>query len=183
MKALGFFCSGAVSLTLLLTAACAGPVDHQEGAAAGSASGARYGDQTIELWTKGTEMMLRRGDGEESVTCSRNARASQIETSKLGGYDYWAVGNEPGWKLEIGPRRIVWTTDYGETRHEVATPAPEVDGVARTTVFRTELEGVRLVFTVVGETCSDDMSGEEFPTRFRIDHGERLYRGCGQALH
>lgn len=146
-----------------------------------SASGARYASESIEVWNKGDELTVRRGD-EDPVVCSRNLRASQLEASKLAGNDYWAIGNEPGWVLEIGPEEIVWATDYRQTIHRIPTPRPDVDENARGTVYRTELDGKPFLLTITGAGCTDDMSGERFPTSFVIEHGIRTYRGCGQSL-
>jgi putative lipoprotein len=146
-----------------------------------SASGAHYASESIEVWNKGDELTVKRTD-EDPVLCSRNVRASQLEASKLAGNDYWAIGNEPGWVLEIGPEEIVWATDYRQTIHRIPTPRPDVDENARGTVYRAELDGKPFLVTITGAGCSDDMSGERFPTSFLIEHGIRMYRGCGQAL-
>lgn len=147
-----------------------------------SASGAKYSDGTITLWTRGDEMVLDRGLGRD-VSCTRNARRSRIESSKLAGYDIWATGNEPGWTLQIGYPGIVWETDYGETRYEAETPEPEEDAAARAAVYRTEADKAVMEITLLGETCRDDMSGEVFETTVIIEFRGRTYRGCGQPLH
>ena len=147
-----------------------------------SASGAKYSDGELTLWTKGDELSLDSASG-RSVRCSLNRRASRLETSKLAGFDLWAIGNEPGWTLEIGAPGIVWTTDYGSTTHRAELPRPTIEGAERRTTYATEIAGEALTIVLEGRDCQDDMSGEAFPTRVTIEFEGRILRGCGQALH
>lgn len=89
-----------------------------------SGSGARYSDGTVSYWGKGEEALLEAGD--EVHRGCRNDRAKAIwEQAKLDGVDFRAVGNEPGWTLEIRWReRIVFVGDYGRSRYEFPAPEP-----------------------------------------------------------
>lgn len=146
-----------------------------------AASGAKYSDGSSTLWTKDREMSLELA-GRQSLRCRLDLRRSQIESSKLAGYDFWAIGNEPGWVLQVGAGRLVWVTDYGQTQIIAEPGEPEIDAEARRTVFTASADGLDLSVTLIGEPCADDMSGEAFETQVVIVHGERTYRGCGQAL-
>jgi len=147
-----------------------------------TASGAKYSDGTVTLWTKGNEVLLE-VVGEDPVNCLENRRRSWIEDAKLRGNDYWAAGNEPGWTLEIGPERTVLKTNYGQDRYEFETPQPAVDGEARRTAYRTSVEGVEIAIEISGTPCQDSMSGESFETAVTVQLGDQKLRGCGQALH
>ena len=107
---------------------------------------------------------------------------ARLEEARVAGYEYWAIGNEPGWTLQIGPRRILWETDYGQTVHEAETSEPVIDPALSSSLYRTEVDGSALVITVIDEPCSDDMSGEAFSIRAIIEFRERIYRGCGESL-
>ena len=68
---------------------------------------------------------------------------------------YRALGNEPGWILEIGPAsKLSWTTNYGQDRYDFeqtqATATP--DG---TNVYMAQMDAVTLKATVKAERCID----------------------------
>jgi uncharacterized membrane protein len=83
--------------------------------------------------------------------------------------------------LLIGRERIVWETDYGETRYEIAAPEP-VSPNDSSTVWQTEVDDQLWTLTLSEGPCFDDMSGAEFDTKVQIDFGDRTFRGCGQPL-
>jgi putative lipoprotein len=146
-----------------------------------SASGAKYDDGETTFWAKGDKASVDTGNGVQP--CVENRRRSTVESAKLRGNDYWATGNEPGWSLELGPERIVFTTDYGESRYESTTPEPVSDRSSRTTTWSAIVEGHDLVVTIRAERCADTMSDETFENRVEVRLDERIFSGCGQALH
>lgn len=147
-----------------------------------SASGAKYDDGETTFWTKGDKASLKTGEGVEQ-SCVENRRRSIVESAKLRGNDYWATGNEPGWSLELGPERMVFVTDYGESRYEAPTPEPASDSSSRTTTWSSIADGHDLVVTIRGERCADTMSDETFESRVEVRLDDRVFSGCGQALH
>jgi putative lipoprotein len=120
--------------------------------------------------------------GGRTATCRYDRRASIWEHAKLNGADFRAVGNEPGWVLEIREQtRLEFHYDYG-TSHLVV-PIVETTTSERQTRFTGRLGEAELVVTLVGEPCSDTMSDEVFPTRVDIGLGDRVFNGCGRPLH
>lgn len=105
-----------------------------------SASGARYSDGRVVFWSKGEQALLE--VGEVSHRGCRNDRARAVwEDAKLRGADFRAVGNEPGWFLEIlYERRIVLVTDYGLARDEFENPERTTDRRAARTVYHARRE-------------------------------------------
>jgi uncharacterized membrane protein len=147
-----------------------------------SGSGVRYGDGTTTLWTKGEEALL--DTPSDSVRgCVNNRSRAVWEHAKLGGADFRAVGSEPGWHLQISYDSIVLVTDYGESRHAFATPAPEAHTAERRSVYRTSAKGHVLEVRLEGSECRDTMSGETFETTVTVTLDGRTLRGCGRALH
>ena len=65
-----------------------------------SASGAKYSDGKAVFWSKGEEALLE-VDGTTYKACKNNRKRAVWEDAKLNGVDFRAVGNEPGWYLEI----------------------------------------------------------------------------------
>jgi uncharacterized membrane protein len=147
-----------------------------------AASGARYGDGSITYWSQGEEALLEVA-GAEHLSCANNCRRAVWEHAKLNGADFRAVGNEPGWVLEIYPRRMVLVTDYGEQRYEFETPEPVVNTEERRTFYETSDRGLRILVALEGGECRDTMSDEVFETRVAVKLDDTTYRGCGRALH
>lgn len=97
------------------------------------------------------------------------------------GIDFRAIGQEPGWYLEIDDGRSMRLVyDYGE--RTVVTPAL----VATTAKERTTYTGrtSTQVVTVIVEDrpCEDVMSGEPSPNTVTVTVEGRELRGCGRRL-
>ena len=148
-----------------------------------SGSGAKYSEGPITLWTKGEEAMLEVGDG--TLQNCRNNRAMAIwEDAKFRGVDFRAVGNEPGWNLEISEGAdMVFVGDYGQSKYRFSTPVPSVDQGARRTTYTAEDEDQEVVIVIEGRRCQDTMRGDSFETTVTAVLGGKKYQGCGRALH
>ncbi len=147
-----------------------------------AASGARYSEGGITYWSKGEEALLE-VRGTEHPACANNRRSAVWEHAKLNGADFRAVGNEPGWLLEIYPRRMVLVTDYGENRYEFETPDAVENPDERRTTYEAADRGLRVIVVLEGRECRDTMSDEVFETRVAVKLNDTTYRGCGRALH
>lgn len=147
-----------------------------------SESGVRYSDGATTLWTEGEEARL--DTRTDAVLGCVNDRARAIwEHAKLGGVDFRAVGNEPGWHMEISPDSIVLVTDYGEQRYAFPTPAVEESPADRRSVFRATAGGHALEVLLEARACRDTMSGEAFETTVTVTVDGGTLRGCGRPLH
>jgi putative lipoprotein len=147
-----------------------------------SASGERYQGEGVMFWTKGGDQALLERDG-EVFRCSVDGRRTVWEDARLRGVDFRAVGNEPGWLLEIGPERMVFLYDYATRRAEAARPEPVVDAEAGRTVYATEVDAWPFTVTLLGKPCRDTMSDEAFETTVTVEWGPNRYLGCGRSLH
>ncbi len=147
-----------------------------------SASGAKYGSDGVVVWTKGTEEALLEVGGETFTDCTADPQRAVWAEARRRGVDFRAVGQEPGWHLEITHgERIRFVYAYGE--REAVTPAPEptVDNSAR--VYHAETEAHDLTVTITDAPCTDAMSGEAFEQTVTVRLGGRAYHGCGRSLH
>ena len=145
-----------------------------------AASGIRYELGGTVFWGKGREAMLE-FDGRRHTGCRLEPAVSIWEAAALRGVDFRAVGNEPGWHLEIlDGVRIQLVADYGQKR--VSTPAPEpiVDG--ERTIYRVETEAHRLEIVIDHEACADTMSEETFTARATVILDDQTLEGCGRSL-
>lgn len=144
-----------------------------------SASGAKYEKDGVVVWLKGREALLE-VDGKTYANCVENVSKSIWEDAKLRGVDFRAVGNEPGWHLELTRGdHIVFIYNYGQDTVSVATPEPVVDTDGKRAVYYTN----NLTVTVLGEPCQDTMSGEMFESQVTVTMDGKTFRGCGRALH
>lgn len=99
------------------------------------------------------------------------------------GVDFRATGNEPGWVLEIRDgESIVLVADYGSSRYEIARPETAVDPLSGGRVIRSAGSPAGFEVILIDQTCSDDMSGELFPTTVLLKLDEQQLRGCGRPL-
>jgi uncharacterized membrane protein len=101
--------------------------------------------------------------------------------AKLRGVAFRAIGQEPGWLLEItNGEEILLVTDYGSTRTSMPYAEPVVDPQERRTQY--VLDNYDTVVEIRGTHCTDVMSGESFEVTVTITIGERTLNGCGRAL-
>jgi len=148
-----------------------------------SGSGAKYTDGVTTYWSHGDEAMIE-APGFEARECRNNRRAAVWEHAKLNGVDFRAVGNEPGWHLEISRgRSIVFVTDYGQARYDFRAPEPDVDQDGARAVYRTGDGDHELVVQLEGRRCLDTMADDEYETTVTVTLDGRELRGCGRALH
>lgn len=150
-----------------------------------SASGTRYAGQGVVLRTRDGEARLEVGERDRSGCRGRSTPSAWAE-ARARGATFRALGQEPGWWLEVHPGdSIVFVHDYGERR--AVAPAPEAtvetveeDGSRR--VWRAEADGRPLVVEAVDEGCRDVMSGFRFPVSVTVRWRGERYRGCGRPL-
>ena len=101
--------------------------------------------------------------------------------AKLRGVAFRAIGQEPGWLLEItNGVEILLVTDYGETRSNMPYVEPVEYQEERLTQF--VLDAYDTIIEIRGVPCQDVMSGEEFEVSVTIKQSDRELQGCGRAL-
>jgi heat shock protein HslJ len=147
-----------------------------------AASGTRYAAAGVTFWSEGDEASLETPFGSYRGCRSRPA-ATPWEESRLLGYEFRAIGQEPGWTLEIDEgRSIRFIGDYGERRVHTPAPEPEHDLAGRVT-YRAKTEGADLVVAIQRTDCEDVMSGAAMTHDVTVVVNGAEYRGCGRVLH
>ena len=58
----------------------------------------------MQFWTEGDSARFERLPG-STVDCREIRSLSLLEDARVRGVTFRGVGNEPGWRLEIGPAR------------------------------------------------------------------------------
>jgi uncharacterized membrane protein/GNAT superfamily N-acetyltransferase len=97
------------------------------------------------------------------------------------GIDFRAVGNEPGWYLEVDHERSMHLLyAYGEQQATVPAVPPTVEGDV--TTFESSGSGRTLRAVVMPGPCSDGMSDLTYPLNVTVTIDTLELRGCGRWL-
>jgi len=145
-----------------------------------SASGAKYQDGDIEFWSKGDDAMLTVGD-QQYLNCALAPYRVPWEEARRRGVNFRAVGNEPGWTLEIQQgRQLLFVGDFGMRRLTTPDPGEQLHDGTRT--WHAVTESADLQVEVVQETCIDKMSGAQLPSRVTVTLDATVLQGCGRDL-
>lgn len=99
------------------------------------------------------------------------------------GVDFRALGQEPGWSLDIDrDGRTIYAGDYGTDT--LAAPTPEsaiaIDSTAGTLILRADGREMRVRIT--RRECHDTMSGEAFTHAVALVVDGRELSGCGRWI-
>lgn len=144
-----------------------------------SASGARYADAAgNEFWTKGATGRLTI-DGEPARDCVQARQPSPWNAALLRGMAFRAVGNEPGWYVEVdkgATPALRATLDYAERTLSLPRTTPRNGG------FEGTAGGETVVLAIRKAACTDGMSGQRFEATATLRVGSRTYEGCGAFL-
>ena len=142
-----------------------------------SGSGARYSNGVVTFWNKGREATFEMTG--RIQTCRERREPWQEAADR--GVDFRAVGQEPGWFLEIDRgKQIRVVYDYAE--HEMVTPAPDPFTKGTSTVYDVMVEAGHLVVKIEDASCRDAMSGEAFPQSVTVTIRNQTLRGCGRDI-
>jgi uncharacterized membrane protein len=104
------------------------------------------------------------------------------EEARNRGVEFRAIGNEPGWFLEIDQEkwmRLLYA--YGERMATMPVPKPTVDaGVTR---YQSSGDGHALDVRIAAGPCSDGMSDQMYPLTVTVSIDGSELRGCGRWLN
>ena len=118
--------------------------------------------------------------GNSGVSEEQLATNNVWHAAKLRGVAFRAIGQEPGWLLEItNGEELLIKTNYGQDKQTFPYVEPREDKAARKTLF--QLNGDNSVL-IEGKSCTDSMSGEAFETTVTVNLDGQTYKGCGRAL-
>jgi uncharacterized membrane protein len=109
------------------------------------------------------------GSGDPAVSEEELAKNNVWHKAKLRGVAFRAIGQEPGWLLEItNGEEILLVTDYGQNRKSHPYVEPQEDKAARRTVFQVDADTSVLI---EGKPCSDTMAARCFEWSLRAQSG------------
>lgn len=156
------------------------PNDYFELEPVESASGSKYAAAGISLWSKGDEALLDLGYRRYS-DCRLNRARIPWEEARRRGVQFRAVGQEPGWYLEIQDYgQMLLVSGYGSQRVLLPTPEPVTELGAEVYFSADAVHQLRV--EIRQQHCVDSMSGEVFDHRVLVVLNDSSLNGCGLAL-
>lgn len=114
------------------------------------------------------------------------AAASPWDDARARGVGFRAVGNEPGWSVEVdkgtSPTMRV-QLDYGQQQIEVPSTTPYADPQRGSAGFRgRSADGHTVDLQILRGGCTDSMSGARFEASAELHVDDRTLKGCGRFL-
>lgn len=108
------------------------------------------------------------------------------EQARSRNMAFRAVGNEPGWNVEVEKSRqptLFLNLDYGQRHLKVPQASVSVDEQSGTITFRGQADDTSPVELVIHRgQCQDDMSGQQLDASAKLEVGSQTYKGCGKFL-
>ncbi len=138
-----------------------------------------YSGQTIYLKAKG---ILTIQGANESLAINEILKAEQKnERNACVSYDYWCMGNEPFWRIEISENEnlIDFFDPMASTYYHFKFVKPETIGKSK--VYTAELDGNKIKITITNQKCSDGMSEREYPCKAEAILNGKTYKGCAMT--
>ncbi len=104
------------------------------------------------------------------------------ENARAAGVDFRAIGQEPGWILDIHQRdqiKLIWDYGEGSAGFPLVEPSYPQEGATR---YDVQAGGHTLGVTIRRFPCQDSMSGENFPASVEVVIDGRTLSGCGRSV-
>ena len=144
-----------------------------------SASGVKYSVDNIVYRSKGYEATL--DVGKKRYRCKNDGIAATFERAKLNGVAFRAIGNEPGWILEItSDKQVLFLTNLGQdkTYFEVIEKFSDYSSTEYEMHSNNNIMHVR----IENSRCRDTMVDRVYESTVYINFDGVNMKGCGKAL-
>ena len=108
--------------------------------------------------------------------------AATFERAKLNGVTFRAIGNEPGWILDIiSEEEVMLHTNLGQdkTMFKVVTTYKEKN----VTEYKMKSENNTLFVRIENRVCKDTMVDRSYASTVYMNFDGHELRGCGKALY
>ena len=108
------------------------------------------------------------------------ANKADSDAIKLSSVSYRAVGQEPGWLLEIIHGKYFYiSSNYGELVKTYPYVEPTIDFEKGTKIYQVD-KGI--VIKLTDKTCTDSMSGDVYSTSVSMKFNSRHLKGCAKVV-
>lgn len=114
----------------------------------------------------------------------RAARLRPWNIAKTRGVEFRAIGNEPGWLLEINRNidEILLVNNYGTDTLRFKYSQAKVIKETKQISYQVQQGNDKMLLTVLHQGCTDDMSGDHFDKKVEVVINQQVLRGCGKRL-
>jgi uncharacterized membrane protein len=109
------------------------------------------------------------------------ANYALLKQKAAAGTDFWAVGGEPGWTVEMDRQKTIFFQNQEGDSLRVPAPRPRPD-TDTLRVYTAKTEKAEFILTIRHRACIDDMSGFMRPYTVEVQVKDKNYRGCGEYL-
>jgi uncharacterized membrane protein len=106
------------------------------------------------------------------------------QQAKEEGIQFRAVGNEPGWLVEVkSDQKIKFVNDYGNL--EIKAPVDDLwlGPAGEDKIYYIENDVIQFQVIIMKKSYQDSMSGEVFPYQVRVVFPNKSYVGGGRLLN
>jgi uncharacterized membrane protein len=110
-----------------------------------------------------------------------------MQRKKAESVDFFAIGQEPGWSLDIDSTNLIRFTSYAMPAINSPWIAPTTK--ENTTTYTTSTESATMEISIVQGSCADVMSGQLYThaVTVRIKRGTdkdfKTFKGCGTFVN
>ena len=144
-------------------------------------TGFHYSSGNISLQGKGNQAYFN--DGSRRYMCQIDRRQSLFEDARFRGADFVAMGNEPGWKLELSRTGdMLYIGNYGTVSFRIATPESSHANKSPL-VFAARDAEHSVWLTIEDKPCVDTMKGDRFDVSVSLVVDGQPLTGCGMILN
>ena len=105
------------------------------------------------------------------------------EKAEEDGVQFRAVGNEPGWLVEVrDDKKIKFVNDYGSL--EIKAPVDDLwlGPAGEDKIYYIENDVIQFQVIIMKKSYQDTMSGEKLPYQVRVVFPNKSYVGGGRLL-
>jgi uncharacterized membrane protein len=143
-----------------------------------SEAGIKYANDNASFWSDGDEAVLSMGDANFELVKDKNKKVWY--DAMENGVDFRAVGQEPGWTLEIDDDGYtIFKTQFEEVYWEVETVESRIDSQTDNIIYPFHVEESKMDIIIAEEECFDSMSGESYPYSVQVKLKDKTFYGCG----
>lgn len=118
-----------------------------------------------------------------TAVSAEEINADVWDKAKEDGVQFRAVGNEPGWLIEVrDDKKIKFVNDYGSL--EIKAPVDDLwlGPAGEDKIYYVENDVIQFQVIIMKKSYQDNMSGEVFPYQVRVVFPSKSYVGGGRLL-
>lgn len=126
------------------------------------------------------QYILWRSGFQPAAMAAGDSGGDLLKAKREAGLEFFALGTEPFWSLEMDLDQRVSFYSLTDTLHSLPSMGQSKDGALLYEVIGPR---ARLLISIKRETCSDGMSDREYPYSVSVTRDEKTtYQGCGILL-